>query len=274
MPGTGHGLVAEVEVGVQVQDAHPQALADRRRAGHAQVAREGGLVPAAQHHGEAAGVEQAGDGEPGARLAGLQGASGHGDVAGVVHVPVEVEGERTERGADGGGRCRGAGAALVAAHAVVAAEAEDDGGPGGRRCWPRPAAAYGVTACHQRRCSAPSPSNRPVQGCGGTSTAGAGETMPLAHRSPGRKTSRAAVVLSGIPEPALKRRRGRLRADVLQNMAAKCHLGGRERAPSASPARPRSGRSRRTAGTPRPRPTSAGAPRGRGPGRCGSARTR
>ena len=52
----------------------------------------------------------------------------HGDVAGVEHVPVEVEGERAEGGPDGGGGGRGTGPALVAAHALIAAEAEDDGG--------------------------------------------------------------------------------------------------------------------------------------------------
>ena len=39
-------------MGVQVQHAHPQALADRSGAGHAQVAGERGLMAAAQHHGK------------------------------------------------------------------------------------------------------------------------------------------------------------------------------------------------------------------------------
>src|SRR6476620_1321579 len=49
--------------------------------------------------------------------------------------------------------------------------------------------------------------------------------MTLAHRSPAGKTSRAAVVLSGIPDPRLNAR-WHFAAVFAQNTAAKCHLDG------------------------------------------------
>ena len=82
---------------------------------------------------------------------------------------------------------------LCRAHPGIAAEAENHsralaqrgrpGGQGGREC--------GVTACHQRRCPALSPSNRPDQGCGGTSMGSASSSGPSGWAS-GRRTSSSA----------------------------------------------------------------------------------
>ena len=119
---------------VQVQHAQPLPAADGFGTGHAKVAGERGLVAAAQHHGEVAGVEHFSDCQPGARLAGLQRVVLDGHITGVEHLAREVERERTEGGPDGAGGRGGAHPALVAQHARVAAEAENDGGSAAGPC--------------------------------------------------------------------------------------------------------------------------------------------
>jgi hypothetical protein len=85
-------------------------------------------VPAAEHHGEPAGVDHGGNRVAGSVLPGLQGAVGNHHVPGVRHGAVQVEGQGTQGTAD---RCRGhccASPALVATHAFVAGEPEDGRG--------------------------------------------------------------------------------------------------------------------------------------------------
>jgi hypothetical protein len=126
-PRAGGGLIPEVEVGIKVEDAKPLAVADRPGPCHAEVARVRGFVAAAQQQGEVAAVEQCGHGEACAGLAGLQFAVADHHVAGVGDCPLRVVGEGAQRTADGRRGGRGSGPALVPAHALIAAEAEDHG---------------------------------------------------------------------------------------------------------------------------------------------------
>lgn len=112
-------------MGVQVQHAQPPAAADSPGTGHAQVAGESGLVPAAQDSGEMPAVEHCRDGVPGTGLAVLQGTACDFDVPGVEHLAVRMKGKGAQRRAEGSrglGRTR---AALVPPDTFIARKPEN-----------------------------------------------------------------------------------------------------------------------------------------------------
>ena len=128
--GAGGGLVRlpQVEVGIQVQHAHalvPQVFA----AGAAQVAAPRGVVAAAQDDHGIAGVQEARDLVPQGVLAALQVAVRDHHGARVVDAEVGMHRQGGEGTAQGVRALGGAHATLVAAHALVAGEADElDGG--------------------------------------------------------------------------------------------------------------------------------------------------
>ena len=87
-------------------------------------------MAAAQDDGQRAGVEQGADGAAGAGLPALQIRSGDGDVTGVVHCPVQMEGQGPQGGADRGWRGGCSLAPLVAPDTLIAAEPQQHGRSG------------------------------------------------------------------------------------------------------------------------------------------------
>ena len=147
--GAGGGLVRlpQVEVGVQVQHTHalvPQAVA----AGASQVAAPRGVVAATQDDHGVARVQEACDLVAQGVLAVLQVAARDHHGAGVVNAEVGMHRQRGEGTAQGVRALGGAHAALVAAHALVAGEADelDGGGLRGLRSSVLVGAALSVTS--------------------------------------------------------------------------------------------------------------------------------
>ncbi|WP_259304526.1 hypothetical protein [Thermomonas sp. S9] len=121
--GTALRLPAQVEVGIEVDDRQPRpARADVPR--QAQIAGIGDLVAAAQAHGQMPRVQQAGHGVRIARLRGFEVAIGAGDGAGVVQRRLVQHRQVGQHPAQRGRPLRRAHAAVIAAHALVAGEAQ------------------------------------------------------------------------------------------------------------------------------------------------------
>ena len=138
--GAGPRRLAQVEVRVQVEDAHARARAHARGAGQARDRGVGGLVSAAEHHGQVVGVQQPADHRAQLGLARLELARGvvvaavHGHVARVHERARALEiRERGERAAQRLRAVLGAHAAVVPAHALVRGEADERRGPRARR---------------------------------------------------------------------------------------------------------------------------------------------
>ncbi|MNN25194.1 hypothetical protein D3C81_1386530 [compost metagenome] len=119
------GRVAQVEVGVEVDDAQARRLAGVVQVGgEAQPAAVGQLVAAAEDDRPVAGGQQCGDPRAELALRRVEVAVGAGHVAGVEDRAAAVPGQVGQRAADRLRPGGGADAAVVAAHALVAGEAE------------------------------------------------------------------------------------------------------------------------------------------------------
>jgi hypothetical protein len=118
------GRVAQVEMGVEVDDADPRGMVAGEVLGQAGPAAEGHFVAAAEHHGEMAGIQQRADVAPEAGLGRFQVAVLADHVASIVGRRLAVPGQVGQGLAHRQRRGGGADPTMVAAHALVAGEAE------------------------------------------------------------------------------------------------------------------------------------------------------